>query len=130
MKKVARVKIQETPWTSLRRGRPKYTEKVILLKEGDLLTLSGLAEHYQLKVVKLDGHAIEIEPIGRSPAPVRQGGGVAFKDSIGRTQLTIGQSIEVSTLTMDVGVKWRISLQGVESQHTSSQQKTVINPQL
>lgn len=112
--RIAKIKIQETPWTAVRRKRPKFTEQVLLLKEGDILNLHGLSQHYQFKITNINGRSAEIEPIGKSPAPVRIGGGINFREGIKKTRLTIGQSIGAATPTTGIGTRWTICLVSIE----------------
>lgn len=98
----------------MRQRRPKITEEVLLLKEGDILNLHGLSQHYQFKITNIGGSSADIEPIGKSPAPIRIGGGINFREGIKKTRLTIGQGLSVAVPTTGIGVKWEIVLVSIE----------------
>jgi len=112
--RIAKIKIQTIPWTGIRQRRPKITEEVLLFREGDILNLHGLSQHYQFKITNISGGAADVEPIGKSPAPIRIGGGINFKEGIKKTRLTIGQSIGAAVPTTGVGVRWKIVLVSIE----------------
>ena len=85
------------------------------MSQGDIFVLKREARsRYEIKVVKVHDHFIEVESLSRGLSMYRQGSFSLselhrFKSGV----LVLGKSLELVTQTMDAGAIWKLSLKKI-----------------
>lgn len=79
-----------------------WKKKIVYLSQGDVFVLErGTFSRYEIKVVKVRDHFIEVESLSRNLYISHDG------------VLVLGKSLELITRTMDAGATWKLSLKEV-----------------
>lgn len=81
------------------------------MSQGDFFVLEREAHsRYEIKVVKVLDHFIEVESLSRGLTMYRQG---SFSHRFKGGVLVLGKSLELVTQTYDAGAIWKLSLKKI-----------------
>jgi len=107
------LRITKSPWSGWSKQQPDDSVMEILPKKGEKIELIGLynKDLYELEIINVDDNSIHLQIDGLS---LKQGEGLKAKGinlrgcGLQKFVMTKGETVELNTCSMDMGVSWTL----------------------
>jgi hypothetical protein len=101
-------------------GGSKWKPRIVSVREGDMLEFVEGGEAVTLESV--EGDAVRLVPVGLGPASTNKNGTIKLFTPFPPTTLHVGETVKVSTHSLDGGIYWKVTLFGITQEQAETDQ--------